>query len=44
MLSIEKCNEILKKYEKKYSKERINDIRQLLEQLALIEYELSKKN
>ncbi len=34
MLSIEKCNEILNKHEKKYTKEEVLAIRESLYQLA----------
>lgn len=44
MLSIEKCCKILNKEEEKYTKEQVKNIRQFLEQMALIEYELSKKD
>ena len=42
MLSIEKCNEILNKFEKNYTQDQVKSIRYFLYQLAQIEYKLSK--
>lgn len=43
MLSLTKCNQILNSKEKKYNDEQIRKIRDLLYQMARIEYELNKK-
>tara|TARA_B110000977_G_scaffold175084_1_gene229546 strand:- start:514 stop:660 length:147 start_codon:yes stop_codon:yes gene_type:complete len=43
MLSIEKCNEILNKKEKTYTKEEVKTIREVLYQFAEIVYEYKKE-
>ena len=43
MLSIEKCYKILNKNKKKYTKEEVIAIREILFKLGNIEYELSQK-
>jgi hypothetical protein len=43
MLSIEKCNEILNKKEKTYTKEEVKAIREVLYQFAKIIYEGKKE-
>jgi len=44
MLSIEKCTQILNANGKKYTEQEVKAIRQLLYDLAQIEYQLSKQN
>tara|TARA_B110000971_G_scaffold58427_1_gene59596 strand:- start:1574 stop:1714 length:141 start_codon:yes stop_codon:yes gene_type:complete len=44
MLSIEKCNKVLNKKEKKYSNEQVKVIRDYLYQLTIVIDELKSKN
>lgn len=44
MLSIERCNEVLNKKEKKYSKEEVKAIRDYLYQIAEIIHQTNTKN
>jgi hypothetical protein len=43
MISLEKCNELLNKKEKKYTQEQIKVIRETLSQIAEIFYESKKE-